>query len=454
MGCPMEPYRIKSVEPLGWTSRDERAAALEAAGYNLFRVPSEAVLIDLLTDSGTGSMSAQQWSAMMCGDEAYAGSQSFYRLEAAVREVTGFEHVLPTHQGRAAEALLFGALARPGSIVPNNSHFDTTRANVEHRRALALDCPAASASRPGEPAPFKGDMDLGRLETLLKRHGREKIPLVMVTVTNNSVGGQPVSLGNLRAVRSMCDAYGVPLYLDAARFAENCYLIREREAGQGSRSVAAIAGEMFSLADGCTMSGKKDALVNIGGFLALRDAALAKRLRAMMVRAEGFPTYGGLAGRDLEAMAVGLREALCEKNLEHRVGQVRFLAEALEAAGIPTVRPAGGHAVFVDAAELLPHLPSAHFPAQALACELYLEGGVRAVEIGSLMFGSAEAGGPPRLELLRLTIPWRTYTESHLLYVVEVFTRLRERREGIRGLRIVEQEDVLPHFTAWLTPLA
>jgi tryptophanase len=449
----MEPYKIKMVEPLGWTSPAERERALEEAGYNLFRVPAEQVLIDLLTDSGTGAMSARQWSALLCGDEAYAGSSSYFAFEAAVREVTGFEHVIPTHQGRAAEALLFEALVQPGDLVPNNTHFDTTRANVEYREASAADCPSAAAGRPAALDLFKGNLDLSRLESLIKRHGRERIPLAMMTVTNNSVGGQPVSLANLREVRALLDAHRIPLFLDAGRFAENCYLVREREPGQAGRSVAEIAREMFSLADGCTFSAKKDGLVNIGGFLGLRDAALAKRIRALMIRGEGFPTYGGLAGRDLEAVAVGLREVLDERLLEHRTGQVRFLAERLDAVGVPIVQPPGGHAVFVDAAAFLPHIPAGRFPGQALACALYLEGGIRAVEVGSFMFGERSAAdGRPAIELLRLCLPWRVYTESHLAYVAEVFARLRDRRGELQGLRIVDEPPLLRHFTATLAP--
>ena len=450
MNHPMEPYKIKSVEPLGWTTRPEREHALECAGNNLFRLSTEKVLIDLLTDSGTGAMSAKQWSALMLGDEGYAGSASYYALEATVQEVTGFPHVIPTHQGRAAESLLFEALVRPGDVVPNNTHFDTTRANVLYRGALAVDCACAAAGSPSVFDPFKGNIDLDRLESILKQHGRERVPLAMLTVTNNSVGGQPVSLSNLRAARKLCDQYGVPLFLDAGRFAENCYFIQQRELTERRRSVAEIAREMFSLADGCTMSAKKDGLVNIGGVLALRDSDLAGRLRNMMLRAEGFPTYGGLAGRDLEAMAVGLREVLDERLLAHRVGQVKFLADSLEAAGIATVRPPGGHAVFVDAAAVLPAVAPAQFPGQALACELYLEGGVRAVEIGSFMFGERPA---PALELLRLCIPWRVYTDSHLQYVAETLAKVVSRRELIRGLRIVESGPILRHFTARLAPI-
>jgi tyrosine phenol-lyase len=454
MPHPMEPYKIKMVEPLGWTSPQERRRVLEEAGYNVFRIPADKVLIDLLTDSGTGAMSARQWSALLCGDEAYAGSSSFFVFEAAVREVTGFEHVIPTHQGRAAESLLFEALVRPGDTVPNNTHFDTTRANVEYRQAAAADCPSEAAARPAVLDLFKGNMDVQRLESLIKRYGRERIPLAMMTVTNNSVGGQPVSLANLREVRKLLDAYGIPLFLDAGRFAENAYLVREREPGQAGRRVAEIAREMFALADGCTMSAKKDGLVNIGGLIGLRDGDLAKRIQALMIRGEGFPTYGGLAGRDLEAIAVGLREVLDERLLEHRTGQVRYLAERLEASGVPTVRPPGGHAVFVDAAAFLPHVPAQEFPGQTLACELYLEGGIRGVEVGSFMFGGHPADGRPELELLRLCVPWRVYTESHFSYVAEVFARLRERRDRIGGLRIVEEPPVLRHFTARLAPIS
>jgi tryptophanase len=441
----IEPFRIKSVEPIRMTTRERREAVLREAGYNLFRVHADDVIIDLLTDSGTGAMSSEQWAGIMRGDESYAGSPSFYRFQERLQQVTGFEHILPTHQGRASERILFELVGGPGKVIPNNAHFDTTRANIEHSGAKAVDLPVAEASDPARPHPFKGNLDVAALERLIAEVGRERIPLVMVTVTNNSGGGQPVSLGNLRAVRAVCDRHGLPLFLDACRFAENAWFIRLREPGQSGRAVRDIVREMFDLADGATISAKKDGLVNIGGLLLLRDPALLYRASNLLILTEGFVTYGGLAGRDLEAMAQGFEEVLHEDYLGYRVRSVEYVGEGLVAAGIPIVQPPGGHAVYIDAAALCPHIPRAQFPGQAVVCALYRIGGVRAVEIGSAMFGERP---PPALELVRLAMPRRVYTQSHMDYVVEVCAELASVRGSLRGLRMVHAPPVLRHFTA------
>jgi tryptophanase len=451
----IEPFRMKSVEPIRSTSRAEREEALQRAGYNLFAIHADDVLIDLLTDSGTGAMSASQWAAIMRGDESYAGSPSYFRFEEAVRSLTGFAHVIPTHQGRAAERILFAETCRRGDVVPNNTHFDTTRANVEHDGAEARDLVIAEGRQPATIHPFKGNMDVDALRTTIHDAGRERVPLVMVTITNNSGGGQPVSLQNLRAVRAVCDEFGIPLFLDACRFAENAWFIKQREDGYGDRSAADIAAEIFSLADGATFSAKKDGLANIGGFLACNDDDLAARCRANLILTEGFPTYGGLAGRDLDAIAVGLTEVLDEDYLRYRVRSVEYLWEKCTAAGMPCVSPPGGHAVYLDARTLLPHIDALQLPAQALAVELYRAGGVRGVEIGTLMFGlqpdGSEKAAP--MELVRLAIPRRVYTQSHIDYVAEVIASIVERASSIRGYRIVEQGKWLRHFTARLEPL-
>lgn len=448
----IEPFRIKVVEPIRMTTREERERILAEAGYNLFKVPAESVLIDLLTDSGTGAMSSEQWAAVMRGDEAYAGSASWFRFARAARAVFGFRYIIPTHQGRAAEHILFSSLCRRGDVVPSNTHFDTTRANLEYVGAEAVDLPCAEAQRISEPHPFKGNLDVAALRALVRRVGRERIPLCMVTVTNNAGGGQPVSLENLRAVRAVCDEYRIPLYLDACRFAENAYLIRSREPGQSERPVAEIAREMFALADGCTFSAKKDGLANIGGLLATNDPELAEREKDLLILTEGFPTYGGLAGRDLDAIAVGLEEVLQEDYLRYRMASVAYLGDRIALAGVPIVQPPGGHAVFIDAAAFLPHVPPSQFPGQALACELYLHAGIRSVEVGSVMFGrrDPETGEerPAPMELLRLAIPRRVYTQSHIDYTVEAICELWERRASIRGMRFVRQSPVLRHFTA------
>jgi tryptophanase len=451
----IEPFRIKSVEPLPFPTEEERREALRRAGYNLFGLHASEVTIDLLTDSGTGAMSSEQWAAMMRGDESYAGARSFERFEAVVKDLTGYAHVIPTHQGRAAERILFGAIASEGDIVPNNTHFDTTRANVEFQGAEARDLVCAEGRDLSLEAPFKGDIDLERLERTLAEEG-DRVPLVMVTITNNSGGGQPVSLANLRGVRDLCDRYGKPFFLDAARFAENAWFVKMREEGQGDRSPREIAGEIFRLADGCTVSLKKDGMSNIGGLLAMDDPELAARCREDLILTEGFPTYGGLAGRDLDALAVGLREVTEPDYLRYRVRTAEYLAELAEDAGVPTVRPAGGHAVYLDAGALLPHIPPHDYPAQALACELYLEGGIRGVEIGTLMFGRVRDGQPDEPaphELVRLALPRRTYTQSHVDYVGEVIAHVAERAPELRGYRIRRQPRWLRHFTAELVPL-
>jgi tryptophanase len=449
----IEPFRIKTVEPIRFTTRAQREEALAAAGNNLFLLKAEDVLIDLLTDSGTGAMSAAQWSGMMQGDESYAGARSFYRFEESVRDITGFKHVIPTHQGRAAERILFSSTVNAGDTVPNNTHFDTTRAHVEHRGAVALDLPVPEGRQPRLVLPFKGNMDVAVLErTLTERKSR--VPLVMVTVTNNSGGGQPVSLENLRDVRAACNRHGVPMFLDACRFAENAWFINQREPGQSGRSPREIAREMFSLADGCTMSAKKDGMANIGGFLAVNDDALAARAKNELILTEGFPTYGGLAGYDLEAIAVGLHEALDPDYLRYRIRSIEYLGEVLEAAGVPHMRPTGGHALYLDAREFLPHIPQSEFPAWALSLALYLEGGVRGVEIGSVMFGRQPDGSekPAPMELVRLAFPRRVYTQSHVDYLGEVILHVHAIRDRVRGLRLTEAPEVLRHFTARFEP--
>ncbi len=451
----IEPFRIKAVEPIRFTTRAEREAALATAGYNLFGLHSRDVLIDLLTDSGTGAMSSAQWAGMMRGDESYAGSPSFYRFESAVKAITGFEHVLPTHQGRAAERILATVALKAGDVVPSNTHFDTTRANVEAVGATALDLPSPEASDTASDHPFKGNMDVGALRRVLGERGGQ-VPLVMITVTNNSGGGQPVSMANVREVSAACREHGVPLFIDSCRYAENAYLVKLREPGYADRSPREIAQEMFSLADGATMSAKKDGMGNIGGFLALNDPDLAQAARNQLILTEGFPTYGGLAGYDLEALAVGFEEALEEDYLRYRIRSVEYLGERLLGAGVPIVRPTGGHAVYIDAKALLPHVPQAEYPAWALSLVLYLEGGVRSVEIGSVMFGRQPDGSerPARQELVRLAFPRRTYTQSHVDYLAEVIAHVGSERERVRGVRMVEAPPVLRHFTARFEPVA
>ncbi len=449
----IEPFRIKTVEPIRRTTRAEREAALEAAHHNLFLMPARDVLIDLLTDSGTGALSSEQWAAMMRGDESYAGSDSFYRFEEAVKDITGFPHILPTHQGRAAERILFGTMVKPGDIVPNNTHFDTTRANVEYRGGVALDLPIAEGLDPELRHPFKGNMDIDKLERVLADNPG-KVPLVMTTVTNNSGGGQPVSLENIRATRDVCHRHGVPFFLDACRFAENAWFIRTREPGHEGRPPIDIARDIFACVDGCTMSAKKDGMVNIGGFLALRDPELARRCTDLLILTEGFVTYGGLAGYDLEALAVGLREVLHEDYLEYRIRSIEYLAERLTAGGVPIMQPAGGHALYIDAKRFLPHIPQNEYPAWALSLVLYLEGGIRSVEIGSVMFGHQPDGSerPSAMELVRLAFPRRVYTQSHVDYVAEVVLHVKAMADRIRGVKIVHAPSTLRHFSAQFAP--
>jgi tyrosine phenol-lyase len=453
----IEPFRIKSVEPIHLTTRAEREARLREAGYNVFLLRSDDVLIDLLTDSGTSAMSSQQWAAIMRGDESYAGSPSFYRFEKAIQDIFGFRYVFPTHQGRAAERILFSVMCRPGDVVPSNTHFETTRANVEHTGARAVDLVIPEGREPQTIHPFKGNMDVDALERLIAEVGREKIPLCMLTVTNNSGGGQPVSMANVRAVSALCRRHRIPFYIDACRFGENAYFIKLREEGYASRSPIEIAREMFALADGATMSAKKDGMANIGGFIASNDPQVAQQERNLLILTEGFPTYGGLAGRDLEAIAVGLYEALAEDYLLYRITSTTYLGRHIAEKGVPIVQPPGGHAVYIDAAALFPHIPALELPGQALVVELYREAGIRAVEIGTVMFGRRDtvtgAENTAPMELVRLAIPRRVYTQSHIDYVVEAILNVYARRHDIRGLRFVEQAPTLRHFTARFEPL-
>ncbi|MEW6745773.1 MAG: tryptophanase [Planctomycetota bacterium] len=450
----IEPFKIKSVEPIPLPTRAEREEHLARAGYNLFRVPATAITFDLLTDSGTAAMSAAQWAGLMAADESYAGSRSFARFESVTRELTGYKHIIPTHQGRAAERILFQLTVKPGTVIPNNCHFDTTRANIEFDGGLAVDLVIDEARRPQSEHPFKGDVDLAKLEQCLQEN-EGKVPFGMITITNNTGGGQPVSLANIRAVSELLHSHGIPLILDACRFAENAYFVKQREPGQQHRSARAIAKEIFRLADGCTMSAKKDGLANIGGFLALNDDDLARDARNLLILTEGFPTYGGCAGRDLEAIAIGLEEVLDENYLEYRLASVRYLADRLSRLGIPTLRPPGGHAVYIDAGAFLPHIPPHEFPGQALVIELYREAAIRSCEIGSVMFGRMAAGQfkPAMLELVRLAIPRRVYTQSHVDRILEICAELVQRASSIRGVRIVEEPPFLRHFTATFEPL-
>lgn len=446
-----EPFRIKMVERLKLTTRAERERLIAEAGYNGFLLRSEDVYIDLLTDSGTGAMSDYQWAGLMQGDEAYAGSRNFYHLRDVIKDLMGFDYVIPTHQGRAAENVLFTTLLKPGQSVPNNMHFDTTKAHVEHKRGRAVDlvCPEGLIAQ--SDYPFKGNMDVDRLDAFMKEHGRDKAPFIMLTLTCNSNGGQPVSMANIRAVRAIADKYGVPLFFDVARFAENAYFIKQREAGYENKTIKEIVREMFSYADGCTMSAKKDAIVNIGGFIALRSEQLYRECMVWAVLFEGFITYGGLAGRDLEAIARGLEEVVDEEYLRQRVGQVKYLGDQLIKAGVPIITPTGGHAVYIDAKRFLPDMPQTQFPAQALCVELYIEGGVRAVEIGSVLAGRDPETGEnlvPELEMVRLTIPRRVYTDRHMDVVAKTCARVLARRDSIRGLRFTYEAPVLRHFTS------
>ena len=444
----IEPFRIKSVEPISWTTRAQREELLRAAYYNLFLLPADDVLIDLLTDSGTGAMSTRQWAGIMEGDESYAGGRSFNHFRDSIQDIFGYRNVIPTHQGRAAERILFTVACKKGDVIPNNTHFDTTRANVEFVGAEAVDLVIREGRQPSLKHPFKGNMDVDALDTLITNVGRARVPLVMLTVTNNSGGGQPVSMENVRQVSAVCRKHGVPLYFDACRFAENAYFIKLREAGYESKTPKEIAQEMFSYGDGCTMSAKKDGMANIGGFLCTNDDTLAEREKDLLILTEGYPTYGGLAGRDLEAIAVGLQEALHEDYLRYRITSTAYLGNHIAERGVPIVQPPGGHAVYLDARAFLPHITPAQFPGVALAAELYLEGGIRSVEIGTLMFGSAA-----KMDLVRLAIPRRVYTQSHIDYVVEVILEVWKNRERIQGLRLSHEAPYLRHFTARLEPL-
>jgi tryptophanase len=456
MRFPAEPFRIKVVEPLRSVSREERERLIREAGLNIFAVPADSIYVDLLTDSGTTAMSDHQWAGLMMGDESYAGSKNFFSFRDTVRRIFGYRHVIPTHQGRMAENLLFSTVLKEGDVVPNNIHFDTTRANVEHQRAEAVDLVIDEGLDPQALHPFKGNLDPAKLDRLLAER-RGHVPMVMITVTNNSGGGQPVSIANVREVREVCQRHGVPLIFDACRFAENCWFIQQREPGYENRSVAEIARELFSYGDGCTMSAKKDGLVNIGGFLALNNGDWAERITNLLILVEGFPTYGGLAGRDMEAIARGLDEVLNEDYLTYRISQVAHLGELLDRAGVPIVKPVGGHAVYIDARRMLPHIPQSQFPGQALVVALYREFGIRAVEVGSLMFGHRDAAGQmvyPRLELVRLAIPRRVYTTEHIRYVAESVIQIYREAVRLRGLRLTYEAPVLRHFTARLEEIA
>jgi tryptophanase len=452
----IEPFRIKSVEPIYFNSKEERKIILEKAGYNPFRIHANDVLIDLLTDSGTSAMSSNQWAGIMQGDESYAGSPSFFRFEKSVKVISGMPIVIPTHQGRAAEKILFTIMGGKGKYFISNTLFDTTRANIEFSGAVGIDMICEEGKHPSIPAPFKGNMDVDALKKTIREIGPENIPMVIMTITNNSGGGQPVSMQNIKAVSTICKENKIPFFIDACRFAENSYFIKLREEGYADKSVPDIAAELFSYADGCTMSAKKDAFANIGGFLAMRDLDLAIRCRNLLIITEGFTTYGGLAGRDLEAIAIGLQEVMDEHYLQYRIRSIEYINNKLIDAGVPVMQPAGGHAVYIDAKEFLSHIPVEQYPGQALVCTLYTEGGIRCVEIGSLMFGKYDEHGkliPAQMELVRLAIPRRVYTQSHIDYVSEVIIEVFNKRNEITGLRIIEETPLLRHFTAKLEPI-
>jgi tryptophanase len=452
----IEPFKIKSVEPIRFTTREERERLVKNAGYNPFLLHADDILIDLLTDSGTSAMSSEQWAGIMRGDESYAGSKSFYNFEDAVKKITAMKFVIPTHQGRAAEKILFSIIGGPGKYFPNNTHFDTTRANIEFTGSEAVDLLNETGKHPEIRADFKGNMDLEKLETFIREKGKENIPLCMLTITNNSGGGQPVSIQNIRDVKKILEKYNIPLFIDACRFAENAFFIKKREKGYSDKSVLEIAQEIFSYADGVTMSAKKDGLANIGGFLAMNDENLAMQCRNLLIVTEGFPTYGGLAGRDLEAVAQGLTEILDEHYLQYRIRSVEYLGEKLISAGVPIIEPPGGHAIYIDAKRFLPDVPPEQFPGQSIVCALYIEGGIRGVEIGSLMFGKYDKSGkliPPAMELVRLAIPRRVYTQSHIDYVSEVVVEVFRKREQLKGYKIIYEAPILRHFTARFQPL-
>lgn len=447
----IEPFKIKSVEPIKFTTKEQRKALLKKASYNPFLLRADDVLIDLLTDSGTSAMSSKQWAGIMEGDESYAGSKSFYRFEETVKKITGMKYIIPTHQGRAAEKILFFVKGGKQKYFPNNTHFDTTRANIEFTGAEAVDLLTEVGRKPEVRADFKGNMDLEKLENFINEKGAENIPLCMITVTNNSGGGQPVSMQNIKDAKKICAKYNIPLFLDACRFAENAYFIKKREKGYEHKSILEIAQEMFSYADGATMSAKKDALVNIGGFLALNDEETAAKCRNLLIVTEGFPTYGGLAGRDLEAVAQGLEEVLDEHYLQYRIRSIEYLGEKLTAEGVPIIEPPGGHAIYIDAKRFLPNISPDKFPGQSIVCELYIEGGIRGVEIGSVMFGKYDKSGnliPPPMELVRLAIPRRVYTQSHIDYVLEIILEVFKNRNSLKGYKIIYEAPMLRHFTA------
>lgn len=450
----IEPFRVRSVEPIAMITPDEREQALREAFYNPFLLHADQVLIDLLTDSGTGALSARQWAAMISSDESYAGARSFFKLESAVKDIFGFKHFIPTHQGRAAERLLCQVALKPGDVIPNNSHFDTTRANIEFVGAQARDLVIAEGKQPELVHPFKGNMDIQALRDTIREVGRERIPFIMITITNNSGGGQPVSVGNIRAVSEVAHEYGIPFIIDACRFAENSYFIHTREQGYEDKTPLEIAREIFGYADGCTMSAKKDGMANIGGFLALNHDTWAEKAKNMLILTEGFPTYGGMAGYDMEAVAVGLYEALDVNYLRYRIRSIAYLAEKLNAGGVPTVQPPGGHAVFIDARAMLPHIPDARYPGWALSNALYLAGGIRSVEIGSVMFGRKPDGTeqPAPMDLVRLAFPRRVYMQSHVDYLAEVILSVHQQRDAVPGYRIVWQPPFLRHFSARFEP--
>jgi tryptophanase len=453
----IEPFKIKSVEPIRFTTRDEREKLLKDAGYNPFKLHADDVLIDLLTDSGTSAMSAKQWAGVMEGDESYAGSKSFYKFENAVNKITHMNYIIPTHQGRAAEKILFSIVGGEGKYFPNNTHFDTTRANIEFSGSVAEDLLTEIGKHPEKRADFKGNMDIEKLEAFIKEKGAENIPLCLLTVTNNSGGGQPVSMQNIRDVKELCTKHNIPLFLDACRFAENAYFIKKREPGYENISALEIAQEMFSYADGATMSAKKDALVNIGGFLAMNDEELAMKCRNLLIVTEGFPTYGGLSGRDLEAVAQGLEEVVDEHYLEYRIKSVEYLGNKLIDAGVPIIEPPGGHAIYIDANRFLPNIPPDQYPGQSIVCELYMEGGIRAVEIGSVMFGKYDENGkliPSMMELVRMAIPRRVYTQSHVDYLIEIILEVYNNRNKLTGYKITYEAPMLRHFTAVFKPIS
>ncbi|MBS1628282.1 MAG: tryptophanase [Bacteroidetes bacterium] len=447
----IEPFKIKSVEPIYFTTKEERTLILKEAFYNPFLIKAHNVIIDLLTDSGTSAMSSEQWAGIMRGDESYAGSDSFFRFEETVRSITNMKYIIPTHQGRASEKILFSILGSKGKYFISNTLFDTTRANIEFSGAEGIDLLCDEGKQPSLIAPFKGNINTATLKKVIEEKGAENIPLVIITITNNSGGGQPVSMQNIKETKAICTQYNIPLFIDACRFSENCYFIKQREKGYENKSIQAIANELFSYADGCTMSAKKDAFANIGGFLAMNNEALAQQCRNLLIITEGFPTYGGLAGRDLEAIAIGLKEIMDENYLKYRIRSIEYIGEKLDTAGVPYIKPAGGHAIYLDAKNFLPHIPAEQYPGQALCCELFIEGGVRGVEIGTVMFGKYDTNGktiPAPMELVRLAIPRRVYTQSHIDYVAEVIIEVFKKREQIKGLQITFETPLLRHFTA------